>query len=131
MDGIYRDHIIDHYQNPRNFGPPPLKLREGELVIKVSEANSSCGDMLELFLVVRGKGARVVDVGFQGLGCAISTAAGSLLTEAILGKTINEVKKFSEEDMMALLGIEVSPTRMKCATLPLRALQKALRLRSG
>ena len=119
MDNIYKDNIIDHYQNPRNFGD----LTGADVVVR--EANASCGDMLQM--AVKFNAGKISDIKFKSIGCAISTAAGSLLTEAIVGKTVNEVKKFSEGDMMALLGIKVSPTRMKCAILPLRALQKALK----
>ncbi len=122
MNDVYRDHIIDHYQHPRNFGD----LAGADVVVK--EANASCGDMLEMAIKWRMANGewRIGNIKFKSVGCAISTAAGSLLTEAVKGKTVKEVKNFSEKDMMALLGIEVSPTRMKCATLPLRALQKAI-----
>ncbi len=125
MDTIYRDNIIDHYKNPRNFGD----LSDANVVAR--EANASCGDMLQLALklqVTSNKQQEITDVKFKSIGCAISTAAGSLLTEAILGKTVEELKQLTDRDIVGLLGIEVSPTRMKCATLPLRALQKALRL---
>jgi len=128
MDTIYKDNIIDHYQHPRNFGDLP-----GADVI-VKEANASCGDMLQMAVkwqMANGKW-QIEKIKFKSIGCAISTAAGSLLTEKVKKiKVIEVIRGIKDEDMIEMLGIEVSPTRMKCALLPLRALQKALRLRSG
>lgn len=119
MDNIYRAEIIDHYQNPRNFGDLP----DADVVVK--ETNASCGDMLELAIKFTDNTIKAVK--FKSIGCAISTAAASLLTERVKKiKVIEVIKGIKDEDMVALLGIEVSPTRMKCATLPLRALAKAL-----
>jgi len=144
---IYREQIVDHYKNPRNFGPPPLKLRKDEKVVVVKEANASCGDLFELALnfqfstPVGGQAKptkttssfsasnfQIKDVKFRGVGCAISTASFSMLSEKIKDKNFNvkSLGKLTEADMVKMLGIEVSPTRMKCATLPLRALKKAL-----
>ena len=119
MDDIYRENIIDHYKNPRNFGD----LADADVVVR--EANASCGDMLEM--AVRLGDGKVSQIKFKSVGCAISTAAGSLLTEAVKSQSVEEIKEINDKDMMALLGIEVSPTRMKCALLPLRALQKAMK----
>jgi nitrogen fixation protein NifU and related proteins len=120
MDNIYKENIIDHYKNPRNFGD----LADADVVIR--EANASCGDMLEL--AVKFTDDTIKAVKFKSVGCAISTAAASLLTERIKNEKlkIKNLRELTERDMMALLGIEVSPTRMKCALLPLRALKKAL-----
>jgi len=126
-DDLYKEHILDHAQNPRNFGPPTLALRKGEMILRVREANSSCGDLIEMYVTVKDK-KEVVDVRFKGVGCAISTAAASLLTEAMKNEKwrIGNAKKFTDEDMVEMMGIEISPTRMKCVLLPLRALKKAL-----
>lgn len=121
MDDIYKAEIIDHYQNPRNFGD----LADADVVVR--EANASCGDLIEL--AVKFEGEEIKEIKFKGVGCVISTAAASLLTERVKRmKVIEVIKGIKDEDMIEMLGIEVSPTRMKCATLPLRALQKALRL---
>lgn len=123
MDNIYRAEIIDHYQNPRNFGDLP----GADVVVK--EANASCGDMLQMAIkwqIANGKW-QIEKIKFKSVGCAISTAAASLLTERIKKiKVIEVIRGIKDRDMIEMLGIEVSPTRMKCATLPLRALQKAL-----
>lgn len=116
---LYREEILDHYKNPRNFGDldkPNVKARE---------ANASCGDLIELQFKLRE--STIADVAFKGSGCALSIAAASLLTEALKGKTIDEALKFDEQTMLDLLGIEVSGMRMKCVLLPFRALEEALK----
>lgn len=119
MDDIYRAEIIDHYRDPRNFGDLP----DADVVVR--EANASCGDMLQL--AIKFEDGRVGKIKFKSIGCAISTAAASLLTERIKKiKVIEVIKGIKDEDVIEMLGIEVSPTRMKCATLPLRALHKAI-----
>lgn len=124
MNDIYREHIIDHYSNPRNFGD----LEGADVVVK--EANASCGDIFQLALKRQMANGtwRIADIKFKGVGCAISTAAFSLLTERIKarGMTFEHLKQLTEQDMLGLLGIPVSPTRMKCATLPIRVIRKAL-----
>lgn len=128
MDDIYKEHILDHAQNPRNFGPPSsgrAGLRKGERLVTVREANASCGDLMEMYVTV-GDG-KITDIKFKGVGCAISTAASSMLTEKIkVIKVIEVIKGIEDKDMIEMMGIEISPTRMKCATLPLRALKRAL-----
>ena len=140
MSDIYREQIIDHYKNPRNFG----ELKNADLIVK--EANASCGDLFELSLKwqmahssssVQANGPstsrygvnrwQIEDIRFKGVGCAISTASFSLLTERIMNKelSIMDVKKMTKRDMVKLLGIKVSPTRVKCVMLPLRALNKS------
>lgn len=120
MDDIYQDQIIDHYQNPRHFSD----LEDAS--VSVSEANASCGDTIQFSI-------KMIDdhlqhATFRGEGCAISTAAASLLLEKINKDkpTITQLKHIDEQDMIELLGIEISPTRIKCAMLPVRALRKAL-----
>lgn len=112
---IYREVILDHYRHPRNFG----KLEKPD--IRVKDANPLCGDVIELTLKVQD--SRIEDVKFNGQGCAISQAAASMLTEAIKGKTVEEAKAFGKDDMLKALGIEVGPTRIKCALLALKTLK--------
>ena len=121
---LYREEILDHYQNPRNFG----KLDQAK--IKIRETNASCGDMIEIYLNLKeGKNkTRIVEeIKFEGEGCAISLAAASMLTEAVKGRKITEVEKLADEDVFNLLGGKVNPGRVKCATLALAALKKALK----
>ena len=130
MDDIYREQIIDHYKNPRNYG----ELEGAD--IRVKEANASCGDLFELtlrFSSGQALGKRQVEsVRFSGMGCAISTAAMSVFTEKIKEmKNVEKIEKIKEEDMLGMLGIKVSPTRMKCVMLPLRVFRKALVLKNN
>src|SRR3989344_2737630 len=115
---IYRENIIDHFKNPRNYG----EIVEAE--IKHSELNSVCGDMIQLF--VKLKEGKVEDVKFKGNGCAISMAATSMMTEILKKKTLEEIKKLNEEDIFEILGIKLSVVRMKCGLLCLNTLMKGL-----
>ena len=118
MDDLYRDYILEHYRRPHNFGPleSPSVTREG--------ANPLCGDRITLQLAVRD--GVVQGVGFTGRGCAISQASASLLTDEIKGKPIAEVRGFGADDLLDLLGIEISPARLKCAMLSHDTLRRAL-----
>jgi len=120
---LYREEILDHYQNPRNYGKPD----KAEVTIR--EANVSCGDQIDIYLKLKGlnnKTRIVEDIKFEGEGCAISLAAASMLTEAVKGRKITEIEKLVDEDVYSLLGGKVNPGRVKCATLALVALKKAL-----
>jgi len=118
MDDLYREQIVDHYKNPRNFG------ELDDATVKVRETNASCGDMVEWVMKI--DGGKVKEVRFKGLGCAISTAAASMLTEKVKGKRIGDLGKISDEDMVELLGVKINLGRIKCVTLPLKAMQKAV-----
>jgi nitrogen fixation NifU-like protein len=118
MDDLYRDYILEHYRRPHNFGQldGATASQEG--------ANPLCGDRITLQLRVRGG---VIDgVGFTGRGCAISQASASLLTDEIKGKAVDTAATMKSSDVLDLLGIEISPARMKCALLSLETLQGAL-----
>lgn len=110
---------MDHYKNPRNWG----KIKQA--TIRAEEGNSSCGDRLEMSLVI--KKNKIEEIGFEGEGCAISVAAASMLTEAVKGKKINKVIIMGKEEVMKLLKIKISGARMKCATLGLVTLKKAIK----
>jgi nitrogen fixation NifU-like protein len=118
MDDLYRDYILEHYRRPHNFGvlDSPTVAHEG--------ANPLCGDRITIQLVVRD--GTIEEVAFTGRGCAISQASASLLTDEIRGKTVEEVGAMSSEDVLDLLGIEISPARLKCALLSLETVSKAL-----
>jgi nitrogen fixation NifU-like protein len=118
MDDLYRDYILEHYRRPHNFGvlEDANASHEG--------ANPLCGDRITLQL--RLSGGQVAGVGFTGRGCAISQASASLLTDEIKGKSIDEVAKMTSADILELLGIEISPARLKCALLSLETMQHAL-----
>ena len=111
MDDLYRDYILEHYRRPHNFGvlDAPTAKYEG--------ANPLCGDRITLMLGIRD--GVVADVAFTGRGCAISQASASLLTDEIKGKPVGTAAALTSADVLELLGIEISPARMKCALLSL------------
>lgn len=118
MTTPYREHILDHYRNPRNRGP----LDHADVAQELD--NPVCGDTIQIEL--RLEAERVVDARFTGRGCVISIAAASMLTEAIKGKTLDELRNLRDDDVLASLGMPLGAVRAKCGLLPLRALQKGL-----
>jgi len=118
MDDLYRDYILEHYRRPHNFGviDEPTTSYEG--------SNPLCGDRITMQLGL--EDGVVTRVGFTGRGCAISQASASLLTDEIKGKPVADVEKLDTDAVLDLLGIEISPARLKCATLSLDTLQHAL-----
>ena len=118
MDDLYRDYILEHYRRPHNFGV----IEDADA--SYEGANPLCGDRITLMLGVTDG---VVDrVAFTGRGCAISQASASLLTDEIKGKPLTEVDAFRADDLLELLGIEISPARLKCAMLSHDTLRDAL-----
>ncbi|MGE5177800.1 MAG: Fe-S cluster assembly sulfur transfer protein SufU [Bacteroidota bacterium] len=115
LDDLYRQDILDHSQNPRNFGT----LDHPD--ISAEDSNPLCGDKIRMDLIVRD--GVIEDVRFTGVGCSISRAAASMLTEEIKGKTLEEVKRIGREDVLEMLGIELGPVRLKCALLALKTLK--------
>ena len=118
MDDLYRDYILEHYRRPHNFGPLEGATASHE------GANPLCGDRITLQLRVLG--GKVDGVGFTGRGCAISQASASLLTDEIKGKPVEHAAELASQDVLDLLGIDISPARMKCAMLSYDTLQKTL-----
>ena len=118
MDDLYRDYILEHYRRPHNFGviEEPSASFEG--------SNPLCGDRITLQVGVRD--GTLERVGFTGRGCAISQASASLLTDEIKGKPLDEVASVRADDVLELLGIEISPARIKCAMLSYDTLQHVL-----
>lgn len=117
---IYSQNILDHYKHPRHKGE--LKSPDA----KKRAYNQSCGDDLTTYLKI--KGDKISAISFTGQACAISTAAMSILSEALLGKTKEEVLALEIEDLKKILGLELSWRRERCAMLGLRALQGAILL---
>ena len=136
LNDLYRDVIVDHNRNPRNFRPMPDADRHAE------GFNPLCGDRLTLY--VKLDGDRIRDVSFQGSGCAISVASASLLTESVKGRTVAEAERLfgrmhelHTQDatpaapaefgkLAALSGVRVFPARVKCASLCWHTLDAAL-----
>ncbi len=117
-DSIYREIILDHYQNPRNRGI----LDPNDYTYE--DNNPLCGD--EIRIDVRVKDGAVDDVAFSGQGCAISQASASILMELVEGKSLDEVKMIGKEELLEELGIDLSPARLKCALLSLKVLKAGL-----
>lgn len=116
---IYREQIIDLAKNPLN------KRAMAEATKTHSGANITCGDHVRLYLKI--DDSKVVDASWEGEGCAISTAAASLLTEELKGKKVQEIKNFTQEDLFKMLGIDkLGPGRVKCVTLVLETLREAI-----
>jgi len=118
MDDLYRDYILEHYRRPHNFG-----VLE-DATASYEGANPLCGDRITL--QVRVKDGTIDGVAFTGRGCAISQASASLLTDEVRGKPVDTAAGITSSDVLELLGIEISPARMKCALLSLDTLQHAL-----
>lgn len=112
----YREIIIDHYKNPRNQG----EITDADKI--VDEANSSCGDMIRIFVKI--DESKIVEMKWQGIGCAISTAGASMLSEKVVGMTKADLESFGEKGVVELLGGDINVGRMKCATLAFRGLLK-------
>jgi len=122
---LYADLILDHYQNPRNnvlLTPGVSKLD----VKSIEVTNPLCGDKLHMQLIE--KDGNVIDIGFVGEGCAISLATASMLTEYVKGRKVSELVDLSGQDVIGLLGIDLTPNRMKCALLSWEGLLKLLSL---
>lgn len=115
---IYRQNILDHNASPKN------KRRMEHATWSRRNRNMSCGDDIEIFVLER-DGA-VADISFDGVGCAVSQAAASMLTEEAKGRTVESIAAMGKDDVMRMLGIDVGPSRIKCALLALSTLQKGI-----
>jgi len=116
---MYQDNILDHYENPSHRGTlehPTFEIRD---------FNPLCGDEVHIQALLNDEGC-LAAVRFEGKGCVISLAAASMLMEEVQGKRLDEIKKMGRQDMLDLLGVPLTTMRVKCAMLPLRALEKAI-----
>jgi len=109
------EQILDHYQSPRNFGT----IEGADL--SHEEGNPSCGDLIRIDIALDGE--RIREIKFSGKGCAISQASSSMLTERLQGASLAEIKAMTKDDILEMLGIELSPMRVKCALLPLKVVK--------
>lgn len=116
MDDFYREMIIDHGQNMRNRGV----LEPAD--IDFEDDNPLCGDRLRLTIQLDDEG-RVKAVGWDGDGCVISQASASMLGEEMLGKTLEELRGIDKDFILEMLGIPLTPVRLKCALLSLKVLK--------
>ena len=115
MADLYREEILDHSRNPRNFG----EIEEPDFTFE--DSNPLCGDRIRIDVKV--DNGIIADIKFSGRGCAISQAAVSMLTEMVKGHAVDEIRELSAEDMLDELGIPISPARVKCALLGLKVLK--------
>ena len=116
--GIYREHLIELYKSPKNYGKLDSANREAR------EFNSFCGDEITMQMLV--KNSIIENVKFSGTGCVMSIVSASMLTDKIKGMPIEEVKKLSSDDILKMIKVKLSPSRIKCALLGLEAARKAL-----
>jgi nitrogen fixation NifU-like protein len=118
MDPLYREYIIDHYKHPRNFG----ELDDPDATFH--DRNPVCGD--EMGVQIKLDGERVADLRFHGHGCAISQAAASIISDELKGKTVTEIAGLDRHFVVEEIGVDLSPTRLKCGLLALKVVQGAL-----
>lgn len=117
MSEMYTDRLLDHYRNPRNKG----HLDAPDLAAE--EYNPLCGDRVTIEATL--ENGRVVAARFDGRGCALCLGAASILTEAIQGRTLDELEALGQDEFLAELQSTLRPSRLKCALLPWMAFRHA------
>jgi nitrogen fixation NifU-like protein len=122
---MYRQQILDHYKNPRNYGE-----LEDATFEHVGE-NPMCGDTIKMFVELADDDETIERVSFVGDGCAISQASASLLSEDLHGRTLAEIREMDRDDIFELLGIDVNPMRVKCAVLAEKVAQDGAAIYRG
>ncbi|EJN59827.1 nitrogen fixation protein NifU [Halogranum rubrum] len=122
---MYRQQILDHYKNPRNYGEmeDPTFSHVGE--------NPSCGDTIKMDVRLEDDGDTIEYVAFSGDGCAISQASASMLSQQLPGKTLSELKEMDRDDIVDMLGVDISPMRIKCAVLAEKVAQDGAKIYQG
>lgn len=124
MQDLYREHILDHYENPRYHGA----LEKADITHE--ESNPLCGDRIQVQVRLSDDGgqARIADAAFTGEGCIISQAAASMLLEDVVGKPIAEVENMEPQHVLDLLGAPLTAARVKCALLGLKVLKTGIKM---
>ena len=117
---IYKEELMDHFKHPRN------KTLLNDPDVFIDDGNPSCGDKISVTLNISSDGDKITEIGFTGSGCVLSQASASILYEKMIGKTIDDALSLSKDDLLKLLGLELGPTRLKCAMLSLEVLKKGL-----
>jgi nitrogen fixation protein NifU and related proteins len=115
MADLYRENILEHYQNPSNFGT----IDEPDITYE--DTNPLCGDRIRIDLKIAD--GKIAEIKFSGRGCAISQASASILTEMVDGEDLDSVRELSAQDILDELAIPISPARVKCALLGLKVLK--------
>ena len=119
MDDLYREVIIEHYNNPSHRGSLDPHT------IKFADNNPLCGDHIEITLITDDSG-KITDAKFDGHGCSISQATADILLDDVIGKNVDQVKTLTKDDIIDLIGIEPGPVRLKCALLSLKVLKAGI-----
>jgi nitrogen fixation NifU-like protein len=122
---MYRQQILDHYKNPRNYG----EIEDADIE-HVGE-NPMCGDTIKMFVVLADDGDTIEHVSFIGDGCAISQASASMLSEELHGESLSAVREMDRDDIIDMLGVELSPMRIKCAVLAEKVAQDGIAIHTG
>ncbi|MEF8814579.1 MAG: SUF system NifU family Fe-S cluster assembly protein [Halovenus sp.] len=122
---MYRQQILDHYKNPRNYGEI-----EDATFTHVGE-NPMCGDTIEMDVVLDDDEDTIEAVAFRGDGCAISQASASMLSERLPGASIEELQEMDRDDIIDMLGVDISPMRVKCAVLAEKVAQDGAEIYFG
>ncbi len=119
---MYREQILDHYKHPRNYGEleDPTFTHVGE--------NPMCGDEIRMDIALDDDNEVIEEVAFTGDGCAISLASASMLTETLQGMAVEELLEMDRDDVLDLLGVDISPMRVKCAVLAEKVAQDGYEL---
>ncbi|OVE83582.1 iron-sulfur cluster assembly scaffold protein [Natronolimnobius baerhuensis] len=126
---MYRQQILDHYKNPRNYGQleEPTFTHIGE--------NPMCGDEIRMDVTLAdeddGETQTIERVAFSGDGCAISQASASMLSTKLQGKTLEELLEMDRDDIIDMLGVDISPMRVKCAVLAEKVAQDGAEIYQG
>ncbi|WP_129114207.1 Fe-S cluster assembly sulfur transfer protein SufU [Halegenticoccus tardaugens] len=122
---MYRQQILDHYKNPRNYGE-----LEDATFTHVGE-NPSCGDTIRIDVRLEDDDETIDFVAFSGDGCAISQASASMLSQRLPGTTLSELKEMDRDDVIDMLGVDISPMRIKCAVLAEKVAQDGAMIYEG
>jgi nitrogen fixation NifU-like protein len=122
---MYRQQILDHYKNPRNYG----ELEDSDIE-HVGE-NPMCGDTIKMFVRLADDEETIEYVSFVGDGCAISQASASMLSEELRGRSLESVREMDRDDIIDMLGVELSPMRIKCAVLAEKVAQDGIAIHEG
>jgi len=122
---MYREQILDHYRNPRNYGE-----LENPTFTHVGE-NTTCGDTIRMDIRLDDDEDTIVAASFSGEGCAISMASASMLTTELVGASLEEMRAMDRDDIIDMLGIEITPVRVKCAVLAEKVAQDGAEIYLG
>lgn len=120
MSDLYRDNLLDHYENPRHHG------RVEGAQISHEETNPLCGDRIRVEIRLSDDGASIAEIGFSGDGCIISQASASMLMEDVIGKALEEALGTDRQRVLDLVGAPLTPARVKCALLGLKVMKTGI-----